>query len=187
MALWRRFGARSPSVLPAERITMPMRLRKSAQAPRRQPRSPSPASPGNPSGSPQRNGQTRSKPAKADNRADITRTHYWRSRPGGTGTQDTESRPVWRKAANSRRDRTQNAAIGTRDRLEMNVRHSDRNARHSDRNVRHSDRNVRHSDRNARHSDRNARRRPIAGTHSNGEQNACGRQLPHGGGLARRS
>ena len=112
-----------------------------------------------PSGSPQRNGQTRSEPAKADNRADITRTHYWRSRPDGTGTQDTASRPVWRKAANSRRDRTQNAAIGTRDRLEMN----------------------------ARHSDGNARRRPIAGTHSNGEQNACGRQLPHGGGLARRS
>ena len=63
-----------------------------------------PRPPATPSGSPQRNGQTRSEPAKADNRADITRTHEWRSRPGGTGTQDTASRPVWRKAANSRRE-----------------------------------------------------------------------------------
>ena len=85
-----------------------------------------------PSGSPQRNGQTRSEPAKADNRADITRTHYWRSRPGGTGTQDTASRPVWRKAANSRRDRTQNAATGTQGRAMPNAKRRDRNARLDD-------------------------------------------------------
>ena len=62
----------SPSVLPAERPTRPMRPRKSAQRPRRQPRSPVPrssflVSPVPPSGSPQINAQTRSELAKADN------------------------------------------------------------------------------------------------------------------------
>ena len=125
------------------------------------PRSPVPRIPGNPSRSPQRNGQTRSEPAKADNRADITRTHKWRSRPGGTGTQDTASRPVWRKAANSRREtrtkrrdrnakpgdaerkarrqrcnagrcRGQNAATGTQRRAMPRAKRRDRNARPGD-------------------------------------------------------
>ena len=49
-------------------------------------------------------------PTTPDNRANITRTHEWRSRPGGIETQHSASRPVCQKT-NSRRDRTQNAAI----------------------------------------------------------------------------
>ena len=63
-----------------------------------------PRIPGNPSRSPQINGQTRSELTEADNRANTARTHEWRSRPGGTGTQDDASRPVCRKT-NSRRER----------------------------------------------------------------------------------
>ena len=104
----------SPSVLPAESITRPMCLRKSVQRLRRQPCFPVPrssflVSPVPPSGSPQINGQTRSEPAKADNRTNAARTHEWRSRPGGIETQDIASRPVWRYASNSRRERSQNA------------------------------------------------------------------------------
>ena len=68
------------------------------------PRSSFLVSPVTPSGSPQINAQTRSEPAKADNRTNAARTHEWRSRPGGIETQATASRSVWRKAANSRRE-----------------------------------------------------------------------------------
>ena len=71
------------------------------------------ASPVTPSRSPQINSQARSEPTKADNRANAPRTHKWRSRPGGTGTQAIASRPVCRET-NSRRERRQNTATEPR-------------------------------------------------------------------------
>ena len=48
---------------------------------------------------------------------------------GGTGTEHPASRPVWRYAANSRRDRTQDISRETYDRRRTNARHLDRTAR----------------------------------------------------------
>ena len=52
---------------------------------------------------------------------------------GGIGTQHPASRPVWRYAANSRRDRAQNTPTGTYARRKPNARHSNRTARPADR------------------------------------------------------
>ena len=48
---------------------------------------------------------------------------------GGIGTEHNASRPVWRYASNSRRDRTQDIPRGTYDRRRTNARHLDRTAR----------------------------------------------------------
>ena len=48
---------------------------------------------------------------------------------GGIETKHPASRPVWRYAANSRRDRTQDISTGTHDRRRTNARHLDRTAR----------------------------------------------------------
>ena len=48
---------------------------------------------------------------------------------GGIGTEHIASRSVWRYAANSRRDRTQDISTGTHDRRRTNARHLDRTAR----------------------------------------------------------
>ena len=48
---------------------------------------------------------------------------------GGIETQHIASRPVWRYASNSRRDRTQDISRGTYDRRRTNARHLDRTAR----------------------------------------------------------
>ena len=83
---------------------------------------------GTPSRSPQRNAQTRSEPTKADNRTDRSRTHKWRSRPGGTGTEHIASRPVCRHAANSRCEPRQSPATETHRRTRAMAKPRDRNA-----------------------------------------------------------
>ena len=72
-------GARSPSVLPAESMTKPMRSRKNAlylaaDSVLRVP----PFSVGIAA---TKNAHARSEPGKPDNRTDDSRTHEWRSRP----------------------------------------------------------------------------------------------------------
>ena len=65
------WGRAAPNGLPAENTAKPICLRKNAPTPRRRLRSSSPAFPRlfrTPSGSPPENAQTRSKPAKSDNR-----------------------------------------------------------------------------------------------------------------------
>ena len=47
---------------------------------------------------------------------------------GGIGTEHNASRPVWRYASNSRRDRTQDIPIETHNRHKTNEKHSERNA-----------------------------------------------------------
>ena len=81
-----------------------------------------PRPPATPSGSPQRNGQTRSEPTKADNRRAPRERTNGDLDPRGIETQDTASRPVWRKAANSRRDRTQNSACLRNDLIRLLLR-----------------------------------------------------------------
>ncbi len=69
-----------------------------------------------PSGSPHENAQSRSEPTKPDNHATSENARMAISTHGGIGTQHIASRPVWRYAANSRRDRAQDIPIGTYDR-----------------------------------------------------------------------
>ena len=105
MALWRRFGgAQPPTYSPRKEFQdqYDHAKRHKGRVASSVLRPPRPLA--TPSGSPQRNGQTRSEPAKADNRADITRTHYWRSRPGGTGTQAIASRLFFLREEKDRRE-----------------------------------------------------------------------------------
>ena len=69
-----------------------------------------------PSGSPHENAQSRSEPTKPDNHATSENARMAISTHGGIGTQHIASRSVWRYAANSRRDRTQDIPRGTHDR-----------------------------------------------------------------------
>ena len=79
-----------------------------------------------PSGSPPENTQSRNEPTKPDNHATSENARMAISTHGGIGTQHIASRSVWRYAANSRRDRTQDIPIGTYDRREPDERHFDR-------------------------------------------------------------
>ena len=88
-----------PSVPPAENATKPICSRENASTPHRRLHSPS--------GSPPESTQTRSEPTNPDNR--MTSENALTAIPihGGIGTEHIASCPVWRYAANSRRDRTQ--------------------------------------------------------------------------------
>ena len=89
---WRRSGARSPSVLPAESMAKPIGLRKSALTPRRRLRNPAFLRPLiTPSGSPQRNAQARSELTKPDNCTAFENVLTAIPTHGGTGTQHSAS------------------------------------------------------------------------------------------------
>ena len=68
-----------------------------------------------PSGSPHENAQARSELIKPDNRTTLENALMAITTHGGIGTQHPASRSVWRHAANSRRDRTQDIPRGTHD------------------------------------------------------------------------
>ena len=117
-------GARSPSVLPAGNMAKPICLRKSALCRTDQPPYPNselriphselpPRSSVTPSESPAKNAQAQSEPNTPDNRTTFENALKAISTHAGIGTQHIASRSVWRCAANSRRDRAQNAATGT--------------------------------------------------------------------------
>ena len=90
---WRRSGARSPSVLPAESMAKPIGLRKSALTPRRRLRNPAFLRPLiTPSGSPQRNAQARSELTKPVNCTAFENVLTAIPTYGGTGTQHIASR-----------------------------------------------------------------------------------------------
>ena len=113
-------GARSPSVLPAGNMAKPICLRKSALCRTDQPPYPNselriphselpPRSSVTPSESPAKNAQAQSEPNTPDNRTTFENALKAISTHAGIGTQHIASRSVWRCAANSRRDLTQNA------------------------------------------------------------------------------
>ena len=66
-----------------------------------------------PSGSPHENAQARSELIKPDNRTTLENALMAITTHGGIGTEHNASRSVWRYAANSRRERTQDIPIGT--------------------------------------------------------------------------
>ena len=121
-------GARSPSVLPAENTAKPIRSHKNALCRAADSVPSSPAFSPSPSfsvGIAIKNAQTRSEPAKSDNRTTSENARMAITTHGGTGTKHPASRPVWRYAANSRRDRTQDIPRGTHARHEPNARQTD--------------------------------------------------------------
>ena len=71
-----------------------------------------------PSGSPHENAQARSELIKPDNRTTLENALMAITTHGGIGTEHNASRSVWRYAANSRRERTQDIPIEPYDRRE---------------------------------------------------------------------
>ena len=122
MALWRRFGgAQPPTDSRGKHYKANMFTQKRAHA---APPTPFPVASSLrlPSGSPQRNAQARSEPTKSDNRTAIENALPAISTHGGIETQPPASRPVWRHAANSRRDRTQDIPREPHDRRRSSAR-----------------------------------------------------------------
>ena len=72
-----------------------------------------------PSGSPQRNAQSRSEPTKCDNRMAFENALLAIPTHGGIGTKLSASRSVWRCASNSRREQTQDISTEANDRREQ--------------------------------------------------------------------
>ena len=118
------WGRAAPNGLPAENAAKPIWSRKNALPPRRRLRSPFPPFSAFPrpfvlrrdrhkeTYTTEVNPQSPITARQPENALMAITTH------GGTGTEHNASRPVWRYAANSRRDRTQDISTGTHDRRE---------------------------------------------------------------------
>ena len=118
------WGRAAPNGLPAENAAKPIWSRKNALPPRRRLRSPFPPFSAFPrpfvlrrdrhkeTRNPEVNQPSSITARQPENALMAITTH------GGIGTEHNASRPVWRYASNSRRDRTQDIPTGTYDRRE---------------------------------------------------------------------
>ena len=111
MALWRSLGRAAPAYSPRKTLHSQCAY---AQMHSATPPTPFSASPSTSLGSPQINAQAQSELTRPDNRTSSENMLKAIPTHGGIEMQHTASRPVWRYAANSRR--------------ELNARHPNRNA-----------------------------------------------------------
>ena len=125
-------GARSPSVLPAENTAKPIRSHKNALCRAADSVPSSPAFSPSPSfsvGIAIKNAQTRSEPAKSDNRTTSENARMAITTHGGTGTKHIASRLSFPdKGKETGVSRTQDLPIETYGGCEPNIRHRNRTA-----------------------------------------------------------
>ena len=125
---WRRFGGAAAVRLPHFAPAYSPRKTRQSQYACAKTHSASPPTPFSvpafprllrpPSGAPHENAQARSELIKPDNRTTLENALMAITTHGGIGTEHNASRSVWRYAANSRRERTQDIPIEPYDRRE---------------------------------------------------------------------